>query len=236
MAWQKQCETSVSPFRVFLFSRNSRIRFWGLVIWHLWVGRAQYPRPTSLAHHVGVEVLNVEGCVTHGDLALEVNVDFLVVEHRLILARVRSEWSGLRGKGLSSIWAPASQDSSHVGNAGVGVVSMRGAPLALSTFAAAQFRRFFDCGRAVRCLVPLGFGRFMHLFVLYGFQGADTDAEQLALTEQLLDATLGELSVVSRGQPCFLVGDFNVEPTKISRAWQKGFRLGSGLIWKRLGL
>ena len=35
---------------------------------------------------------------------------------------------------------------------------------------------------AVRCLVPLGLGRFMHLVVLYGFQGADTDAEQLALT------------------------------------------------------
>ena len=26
---------------------------------------------------------------------------------------------------------------------------------------------------------------------------------------------LGELSVVARGQPCLLVGDFNVEPTKI---------------------
>ena len=46
-------------------------------------------------------------------------------------------------------------------------------------------------------------------------QGADADAEQLALTEQLLDAALGELSVVARGQPCLLVGDFNVEPTKI---------------------
>ena len=67
----------------------------------------------------------------------------------------------------------------------------------------------------VRCMLPLGFGRFMHLVVLHGFQGADTDAEQLALTEQLLDATLGELSVVARGQPCLLVGDFNVEPTKI---------------------
>ena len=50
--------------------------------------------------------------------------------------------------------------------------------------------------------------------VLYGFQGAGSDAEQLSLTEQLFDAALGELSVVSRGQPCLLVGDFNVEPTK----------------------
>ena len=56
---------------------------------------------------------------------------------------------------------------------------------------------------------------FMHLVVLYWYQGADVDAEQLALTEQLFDAALGELCVVARGQPCLLVGDFNVEPTKI---------------------
>ena len=49
----------------------------------------------------------------------------------------------------------------------------------------------------------------------YGYQGADADTEQLALTEQLFDAVLGELNVVARGQPCLLVGDFNVEPTKI---------------------
>ena len=53
------------------------------------------------------------------------------------------------------------------------------------------------------------------MFVFYGYQGADADAEQLALTEQLFDAFLGELSVVARGQPCMIVGDFNVEPTKI---------------------
>ena len=64
-------------------------------------------------------------------------------------------------------------------------------------------------------MVPLGSGRFMHLVVLYGFQGADSDSEQLSLTEQLFDAALSELSVVARGQPCLIVGDFNVEPTKI---------------------
>ena len=63
---------------------------------------------TSLPHHIGIEVLNVGGWLTHGDLALEVGVDFLaVVEHRLIPARVRSEWARLREKGLASIWAPA---------------------------------------------------------------------------------------------------------------------------------
>ena len=51
--------------------------------------------------------------------------------------------------------------------------------------------------------------------MLYGYQGADREAEKLALTDQLLDAAFGELSVVAREQPCLVVGDFNVEPTKI---------------------
>ena len=92
---------------------------------------------------------------------------------------------------------------------------MRGAPLALPSLATAQFKSFFDCGRALRCLLPIASGRFLHLFVLYGYRGADTDSEQLALTNQLFDAALGELHVVASGQPCLLVGDFNVEPTKI---------------------
>ena len=165
--------------------------------------------PSSTSPHLGIEVLKVGGWLTHGNLALDTGVDFLaVVEHRLIPARVRSEWSRLKRKDLASIWSPASQVSSHVGSAGVGVVSLRGAPISLPTFATAQFKRFFDCGRAVWCMVPLGLGRFMHLVVLYGFQGADSDAEQLVLTEQLFDAVLGELNVVARGQPCMFVGRF----------------------------
>ena len=122
-------KTSFSPFRVFLFSRNSRERFWGLVFWHLWIGRARHPGPSSTSPHLGIEVLNVGGWLTHGDFALDTDVDFLaVVEHRLIPARVRSEWSRLKKENLASIWSPASQVSSHVGNAGVGVVSLRGAP------------------------------------------------------------------------------------------------------------
>ena len=34
-------------------------------------------------------------------------------------------------------------------------------------------------------------------------------------TDQMFDAALCELAVVSRGQPCVIAGDFNVEPTKI---------------------
>ena len=87
---------------------------------------------------------------------MEAEVDyFAVVEHPLIPARARSEWSRLKAKGLASIRSPASQDSSHVGNAGVGVVCMRGALVALPSFATALFRRVFDCGRAVRFLPSL---------------------------------------------------------------------------------
>ena len=64
-------------------------------------------------------------------------------------------------------------------------------------------------------MLPLGRGKFLNLVVLYGNQGADRNAEKLALTDQLLDAALGELGVVAREQPCLVVRDFNVEPTKI---------------------
>ena len=143
--------------------------FWGLVfgLWHLWIGRAKHPGPAPLPRHVSVEVFDVGSWLTHGDLALEVDVDFLpVVEHRLIRARVRSEWARLKEKRMASICAPACQESSHVGNAGVGVISLKCALLALLSFATAQFKikRFFDYGRAIRCLLPTGYGRFMHFF------------------------------------------------------------------------
>ena len=189
-------------------------RWWGKVCWLLWVGRARHLGPFS--GNMTVEVFNVGGWLTHGDMVLETSVDFLaVVEHRLVPARVRGEWARLRATGASSVWSPASQESSHVGHGGVGVISLRGAPLSLPASATAQFRRFFDCGRALRCMLPVASGRFLHLVVLYGNQGADGDAERLSLTDQLFDAALGELHAVALGQPCLLAGDFNVEPTKI---------------------
>ena len=45
---EKHGETSFSPFSVFLFGRNSRVRFWVLILWHLWTGRAQHPGPAPL--------------------------------------------------------------------------------------------------------------------------------------------------------------------------------------------
>ena len=49
----------------------------------------------------------------------------------------------------------------------------------------------------------------MHLVVLYGNHGSDSDAECLKLNDRLFEAALGELAVVARGQPCLIVGDFN---------------------------
>ena len=82
-------------------------------------------------------------------------------------------------------------------------------------------------------MLPLGFGRFMHLVVLYGYQGTGSDPEQLALTDQLFDAALGELSY-SCSKAALLTG-WDFSPPK-SLDWQKGFRLGPGLTLRRLGL
>ena len=73
----------------------------------------------------------------------------------------------------------------------------------------------------------------MHWVVLY--KGADCNAEQRGLTDQLWNIALGELAVVARGQLSLVVGDFNVEPTKISSCLRKESRLGSGLTWMLLG-
>ena len=179
-----------SRFGFFLCSRNSS--FWWCGTPFLWFGRARHPGPGALSF--AVEVLNVGGWLTHGDLALDTKVDFLGCFGASVdPARVRGEWARLCRMGLATVWAPASQDTSHVGHA---------------TFATAQFKRFFDCGCAVRCMLPLERGRFLHLVVLYGYQGAGADAEQLALTDHLLDAALGELGVVAREQPRLVVGDF----------------------------
>ena len=101
----KKCKTSFSPSWVFLYSRYTLKKWWGKVLWLLWIGRARHPGLFSGA--MTVEVFNVGGWLTHGDMVLEANVDFLaVVEHRLVPARVREEWTRLRAGGASSVWSP----------------------------------------------------------------------------------------------------------------------------------
>ena len=141
-----------------------------------------------------------------------------VTEHRLVSATARSEWikSYLQWVMLGLVLS-------------VSRVLLWPCLLLLLL----GLRGFFGLGRAVRCLVPVGCRRFTHLVVLYGYFGADSSAEKLQLTNQLFEAALGELAVVARGQPCLIVGDFNVESTKIP-CLAKG--ISAGLIWKLPGL
>ena len=60
---------------VFLVSRTSKRRFWGKLLWVLWIGRARHPGPFG-AGTLGLEVFNVGGWLTHGDVALETSADF----------------------------------------------------------------------------------------------------------------------------------------------------------------
>ena len=150
----------------------------------LWIGRARHPGPPN-SPGICLEAFNVGGWLTHGDLAMETKADFLAIsEHRLIPARTRGAWVELRRKGFHSVWSLASQEGSQVGHAGVAIVSLNGAPVSMPTFATAAFKHFFNLGRLVRSVVPLGGGRLMHLVVVYGFQGASDDAEKLSLTNE----------------------------------------------------
>ena len=78
-----QAINKVRPFflkKIFCSGQNSRERFWVVQ----YSGIFGLGGPGTLGHppcpsHVGVEFLNVGGWFTHGDLALEVGVDFLAV-------------------------------------------------------------------------------------------------------------------------------------------------------------
>ena len=75
------------------------------------------------------------GWLTSGDVALDSCAQFLAVaEYRLIPSRARSVCHQLRRAGHYSVWSPACQDQVAGGHAGVGVVSLAGASLALPIF------------------------------------------------------------------------------------------------------
>ena len=70
-------------------------------------------------------------------------------------------------------------------------------------------------GRVLRTTLPTGKGGVVHLFVVYGYQGAEEDAEKLRLTDRLLQAVLAEARVVCVGQPMLIAGDLNADPAVI---------------------
>ena len=88
---------------------------------------------------------------------------------------------------------------------------MGGAPLALPSFVTSEFQEFFKLGRVLRTTLPTGKGGVVHLFVVYGYQGAEEDAEKLRLTDRLLQAVLAEARVVCISQPMLMAGDLNAD-------------------------
>ena len=218
---QKQHETCQSSRGIWGYLtetfRNLK-RYWGKVLWILRIGEARNPGPCSPPSiKFSIECVNVGGWLSNGDYALESTSDFLaVVEHRLIPARARSVTNSLKVTAkLVSVWAPACQDTIPGGHAGVGVVSLKGAPLTLPTFSTPEFGEFFRLGRAIQVILPLANGRIAHLFVVYGYQGSCDDPHKLLLTNNLFEAVIGEAKVCGTGQLVVISGDFNVEPEVI---------------------
>ena len=209
--WLMHSKTRYSPVVDFggrcVFSACKRTLryFWGLIIWMLSIGRARHPGPCIPSGPPGfsTEFLNVGGWLFRGDLALESKAHFLAVaEHRLVPARSRNVTTQLRKAHRSSVWAPSCQDVTPGGHAGVGVISLHGAPLSLPTLCDPSFKEFFfRLGRSMRVVLPLGNGGIAHLFIIYGYQGAESDPEKLTLTDNLLTAVLAEAKVCCAGQP-----------------------------------
>ena len=166
----------------------------------LHIGRARHPGPGPrdiTPGQLSVEFINIGGWLTSGDLAMDSCAQFLAVaEHRLIPSRARSVCHQLRKAGHHSIWAPACQDKIAGGHARVGVISLGGAPLSLSSFVTPLFQEFFRFGRVLRTTLLTSRGGVVHLFVVYGYQVA-------------------EAQVVCVGQPMLIAGDLNADPAVI---------------------
>ena len=204
---------------VFLLGTNSLLRFWGLVVWMLYIGTTSNPGPG-----LDIELINVGGWLANCDEVLETKADFLMVTgHRLVPARTRSESKRLKAAGFCSLWTPACQESSHVGHAGVGLVSLRSAPLFHAVHSTHDFRVWVRLGRVLRSVIPVGKGRVVHVVVVYGFQGADGDPEKLTRTDQLFQAVMCELRVVVLVIPFSFWGTSILSLPK-SRVWLKEFR------------
>ena len=212
-------KTTISPFfgRFFMVSKRT-IFFFGRFFYGCYIlvgpgilGLALVFPPGQLS----IEFANV-GWLTSGDLALDSCAQFLAVaEHRLIPSRAKSVCHLLRKAGHHSVWAPACQDRVAGGHAGVGVVSLGGAPVCLPSFVTPQFQEFFRLGRVLRTTLPTAEGGVVHLFVVYGYQWAEEDAEKLQLTDRLLQAVLAEAEVVCVGQLMLIAGDLNADPAVI---------------------
>ena len=205
------------------------------------IGRARHPLPGTRFFRPGqlsIEFVNVGGWLTYGDLALDSCAQFLAVAaHWLIPSRARLVCHQLRRAGHHSVWSPACQDHVAGGHAGVGVVSLGGASLSLPSFLTPQFQEFFMLGRVLRTTLPSGKGGVVQIFVVYGYQ-AEEDADQLQLTDKLLQAVLAEAQVVCVGQSILIAGDLNADPALIpclSKGISAGRFIDLALAYSRWG-
>ena len=138
-----------------------------------------------------------------------------VAEHRLIPSRARSVCHQLRKAGFQSVWALACQDRIAGGHAGVGVVSLGGAALSLPSFRHTSVPGVLQVGSGFENHSSYCSRRSGSSFVVYGYQGAEEDADKLQLTDRLLQAVLAEAQAVCIGQPLLIAGDLNADPAVI---------------------
>ena len=117
-------------------------------------GWARHPGPVrskEVPGHLSVEFVNVGGQLTNGYMALDSGAQFLAVaQHWLIPARAGSIGHQLRRAERQFVWAPAYQDQISGGHAGVGVISLCGAPLSAPSLVTPEFKEYFKLGRVVR--------------------------------------------------------------------------------------
>ena len=162
---------------------------------------------------LSIEFANVGGWLTFGDLALDSCAQFLAVaEHRSIPSRARSTCHQLRRTGFSFGLGSCLSGSDCWW---LGLLVWVVLPFHFPSFVTPQFHEFFKLGRAMRTTLPTARGGVVHLFVVYGYQGAEDDADKLKLTDRLLQAILAEAQVVCVGQPMLIAGDLNADPAVI---------------------
>ena len=83
----------------------------------------------------------------------------------------------------------------------LGLLVWGGAPWPFPLVLLLSSRSSLSWGRVLSTTLPTGRGGVVHLFVVYGYQGAEEDAEKLRLTDRLLQAVLVEAQMVCIGQP-----------------------------------
>ena len=151
------------------------------------------------------------GWLTYGDLAVDSCAHFLAfAEHRSIPSGARAINHQLRKAGHQSVWSPACQDQVAGGHAGVGVVTCGFANLCyLCVYGVLQAGKGYDSHS------PHSYGGVVHLFVVYGYQGAEKYSEKLQQTDTLLQAVLAEVQVVCVGHPLLIACDLNADPAVV---------------------